>query len=104
MGCGNLVIKCAENRDRIAKRKNVIAFEMESAGVFQTFAGVVVKGVCDYADSHKNKNWQFHAAATAAAATAAMLEQFTPSDRFQVAESSSSELHHRDPEAAALTQ
>ncbi|KAH6693948.1 nucleoside phosphorylase domain-containing protein [Plectosphaerella plurivora] len=104
MGCGNLVIKCAENRDRIARRKNVIAFEMESAGVFQTFAGVVVKGVCDYADSHKNKNWQFHAAATAAAATAAMLEQFTPSDRPQLAEISHGELRGTLPRLTALTE
>ncbi len=81
MGCGNLVIKCAENRDRIAERTGAVAFEMESAGIFQTLPGVVIKAVCDYADSHKNKDWQFHAAATAAAATKAFLEQFTPSDR-----------------------
>jgi nucleoside phosphorylase len=81
MGCGDLVIKCAEHRDQIAKRVGAIAFEMESAGICQTFAGVVIKAVCDYADSHKNKSWQFYAAATAAAATKALLEQFTPSDR-----------------------
>ncbi|KAI0149819.1 hypothetical protein F4776DRAFT_603310 [Hypoxylon sp. NC0597] len=81
MGCGDMVIKCAENRDQIAERVGAIAFEMESAGIFHTFAGIVIKGVCDYADSHKNKNWQFYAAGTAAAATKAVLEQFTPEDR-----------------------
>jgi nucleoside phosphorylase len=54
---------------------------MESAGIFQRLAGVVIKAVCDYADSHKNKSWQDYAAATAASATKALLEQYTPSDR-----------------------
>ncbi|KAI1409012.1 hypothetical protein F5Y13DRAFT_203995 [Hypoxylon sp. FL1857] len=81
MGCGDMVIKCAENRDQIAERVGAIAFEMESAGIFHTFAGIVIKGVCDYADSHKDKNWQFYAAGTAAAATKAVLEQLTPEDR-----------------------
>jgi hypothetical protein len=27
----------------------------------------VIRGICDYADSHKNKQWQKYAAATAAA-------------------------------------
>jgi nucleoside phosphorylase len=39
----------------------------------------VVKAVCDYADSHKNKLWQDFAAATAATAasvTKALLERY----------------------------
>jgi len=28
---------------------------------------LVIRGICDYADSHKNKRWQPYAAATAAA-------------------------------------
>jgi hypothetical protein len=28
---------------------------------------LVIRGVCDYADSHKNKQWQAYAAGTAAA-------------------------------------
>jgi nucleoside phosphorylase len=31
------------------------------------FPCVVIRGICDYADSHKNKDWQEHAAAVAAA-------------------------------------
>jgi hypothetical protein len=31
------------------------------------FPGLVIKGICDYADSHKNKRWQPYAAGTAAA-------------------------------------
>jgi hypothetical protein len=31
------------------------------------FSCLVIRGICDYADSHKNKRWQPYAAATAAA-------------------------------------
>ena len=31
------------------------------------FPCLVIRGVCNYADSHKNKRWQPYAAATAAA-------------------------------------
>jgi nucleoside phosphorylase len=39
---------------------------MEAAGLMDTFPCVVIRGVCDYADSHKNKQWQPYAAMTAA--------------------------------------
>jgi nucleoside phosphorylase len=32
-----------------------------------TFPCLVIRGICDYADSHKNKIWQPYAATTAAA-------------------------------------
>lgn len=40
---------------------------MEAAGVLGEYPCVVVRGICDYADSHQNKSWQNYAAATAAA-------------------------------------
>lgn len=64
---GNEVMKDAIVRDRIAEREGVICFEMEAAGLMDSFPCVVVRGICDYADSHKNKRWQPYAAATAAA-------------------------------------
>ncbi|KPM40541.1 hypothetical protein AK830_g6022 [Neonectria ditissima] len=73
---GDSVMKSAEHRDRISQADNVIAFEMESAGVWDEISCVVVKGVCDYADSHKQKNWQNFAAATAASAAKAILESY----------------------------
>jgi nucleoside phosphorylase len=72
---GNTVMKSSKHRDVIAQRHQVIAFEMEGAGVFDEIPSVVViKGVCDYSDSHKNKNWQAYAAVTAAASMKAFLE------------------------------
>ncbi|KAK0721325.1 hypothetical protein B0T21DRAFT_351288 [Apiosordaria backusii] len=70
---GDTVFKSGADRDKIARRDKIIAFEMELAGVWDDFPCVVVKGVADYADSHKNKCWQTFAAATAAATTKALL-------------------------------
>jgi hypothetical protein len=36
-------------------------------GLVDAFPCLVIRGICDYADSHKNKIWQPYAAATAAA-------------------------------------
>jgi len=66
---GNQVIKDAAFRDEINKRLGggVLCFEMEAAGLMNNFPCIVIRGICDYADSHKNKDWQEHAAAVAAA-------------------------------------
>ncbi|RYO80522.1 hypothetical protein DL762_007612 [Monosporascus cannonballus] len=66
---GNQVIKDAPFRDEINMRLGgkVLCFEMEAAGLMNDFPCIVIRGICDYADSHKNKDWQEHAAATAAA-------------------------------------
>lgn len=52
---GDKVMKSGEDRDALATEMDIIAFEMEGAGVWEEIPCVVVKGVCDYADSHKNK-------------------------------------------------
>jgi nucleoside phosphorylase len=57
----------AFERNRVQQEHDVICFEMEAAGVMDEYPCVVVRGICDYADSHKNKGWQNYAAATAAA-------------------------------------
>ena len=76
VGSGVTVIKSAADRDRIAKKEKVIAFEMEGAGVRDEVPCIVVKGVCDYADCHKHKGWQNFAAATAASGSKAILERY----------------------------
>lgn len=76
---GDTVLKSREDRDTIAENEGVLAFEMEGAGVWDSFPCIVIKGVCDYADSHKTKLWQRYAAATAAACTKALLNSWIPS-------------------------
>ncbi|KAH0539082.1 hypothetical protein FGG08_004380 [Glutinoglossum americanum] len=78
---GDTVMKSGKHRDEIAAKEKVIAFEMEGAGVWDNFPCVVIKGVCDYADSHKNKNCQGYAAATAAACMKAFLKEWIPTDK-----------------------
>lgn len=61
-------MKDAITRDRISEELGgVMYFEMEAAGLMNNLPCLVIRGICDYADSHKNKKWQPYAAATAAA-------------------------------------
>ena len=39
---------------------------MEAAGLMMDFPCIIIRGICDYSDSHKNKQWQGYAALTAA--------------------------------------
>ena len=68
----------ATMRDRIAAEHQAICFEMEGAGVIQNHPCLVVRGICDYSDSHKNKRWQSYAAATAAAYANELLLSMAP--------------------------
>ncbi|KAJ0363069.1 hypothetical protein COL26b_013101 [Colletotrichum chrysophilum] len=74
---GNQVIKHGKTRDKLSKELGVLCFEMEAAGL-QDLPCLVIRGVCDYADSHKNKRWQEYAAATAAAFAKELLSVIPP--------------------------
>ncbi|KAK4071605.1 uncharacterized protein Triagg1_5843 [Trichoderma aggressivum f. europaeum] len=77
VGSADTVMKSGEARDRISRRDKVIAFEKEGAGVWDELPScIIIKGVCDYADSHKPKGWQKYAAATAASTAKALLLHF----------------------------
>lgn len=76
---GDTVMMSAEHRDAVAQQAGVIAFEMEGIGVWDSFPCLVIRGACDYADSHKSKGWQRYAAAAAAACMKAVLDHWEPS-------------------------
>ncbi|KAJ4368482.1 hypothetical protein N0V85_009107 [Neurospora sp. IMI 360204] len=67
IGSANAFVRSSANRNELHARHNIIYLEMEAAGVMSDYQGLVIRGVYDYADSHKNKKWQGYAAATAAA-------------------------------------
>ncbi|CAN9191629.1 unnamed protein product [Alternaria alternata] len=91
---GNQVIKDAAVRDKLsAELGGVLCFEMEAAGLMNSFPCLVVRGICDYADSHKNKRWQAYAAGTAAAYAKEVLSAIQPVD---VAKSRTAEETMRD--------
>jgi nucleoside phosphorylase len=78
IGTADTVMKSARHRDELAESESVIAFEMEGAGVWDKFNCLIIKGACDYADSHKNKKWQDYAAAVAASLAKEILGQYVP--------------------------
>lgn len=63
----NQLMKDALVRDRLCAEKDILCFEMEAAGLMNHFPCLVIRGVCDYADTHKNGSWQGYAAMAAAA-------------------------------------
>jgi nucleoside phosphorylase len=67
IGSANQVVKDGRRRDQLARDLGICCVEMEAAGLMNDFPCLVIRGICDYADSHKNKEWQGYAAAVAAA-------------------------------------
>jgi len=75
----NQLMKDALLRDKLAKEHNVLCFEMEAAGLMNHFPCLVIRGICDYSDTHKNKEWQGYAAMAAAAYAKDLLCEIYPS-------------------------
>src|SRR5467141_4062939 len=64
---GNQVMKHGKTRDQLGEKHGMLCFEMEAAGLMNQLPCLVIRGICDYSDSHKNKDWQGYAALAAAA-------------------------------------
>ncbi|OQV03704.1 hypothetical protein CLAIMM_08718 [Cladophialophora immunda] len=64
---GGLVMRNAILRDELARQSNALCFETEAAGALKGFPAMVIRGISDYSDSHKNDVWHGYAAAVAAA-------------------------------------
>ena len=62
----NCLMRDALLRDKYSNENNVLCFEMESAGPINHFPCLVIRGICDYSDTHKNDLWQGYATMTAA--------------------------------------
>ncbi|KAJ3311285.1 hypothetical protein HDU93_005295, partial [Gonapodya sp. JEL0774] len=78
---GNQDMKDGVQRDRVSKELGeVLCFEMEAAGLMNDFPCLVIRGICDYADSHKNASWQGYAAGAAAACAKELLSVIPRTD------------------------
>ena len=84
---GNQVMKHGKTRDQLGEKHGMLCFEMEAAGLMNQLPCLVIRGICDYSDSHKNKQWQGHAALTAAA-YAKILLSVVSVNRFQKSQTS----------------
>jgi nucleoside phosphorylase len=74
----NQLMKDAQLRDKLTAEKDVLCFETEVAGLTSHFPCLVIRGICDYSDSHQSKEWQAYAAMVAAAYTKELLCRIPP--------------------------
>jgi ankyrin repeat protein/nucleoside phosphorylase len=77
----NCLMKDALIRDKLIAKKDVLCFEMEAAGLVNHFPCLIIRGICDYSDTHKNKEWQGYAAMMAAAYATDLLDRIAPDRR-----------------------
>ncbi|KAF3810141.1 hypothetical protein GCG54_00002593 [Colletotrichum gloeosporioides] len=82
IGSSNQLINDAFFRDQLASKRDLLCFEMEAADLMNHFPCLVIHGICDYADSHKNGEWHGYAAMAAAAYAKDLLCQI-PSSRIE---------------------
>lgn len=75
----NKLLKNPVLREELRDKFGAKAIEMETSGIADAtwnheVGYLVVRGICDYCDSHKNDEWQQYAAVVAAAYTRALIE------------------------------
>ncbi|KAJ5157505.1 Pfs NACHT and WD domain protein [Penicillium canariense] len=97
---GDRVMRSATKRKAASGNVgDILCFEMEAAGIATEFPCIVIRGISDYADSHKNDSWQHYAAAAAAASAKELLSYVSPEQRMDDATTGSP--GQRSPPAAA---
>ncbi|OAL47368.1 purine and uridine phosphorylase [Pyrenochaeta sp. DS3sAY3a] len=76
---GNSVIKDGKRRDKVSEIcGGVLCIEMEAVGVDVNRKYLVIRGISDYADSHKNDIWKLYAAGNAAVFSKELLCKIKP--------------------------
>ncbi|CAH0052895.1 unnamed protein product, partial [Clonostachys solani] len=75
---GNQLLKDAQLRDKLALEREILCFEMEAAGLMNHFPCLVIRGISDYCDTHKSKQWQGYASMAAAAYAKELLSIIAP--------------------------
>lgn len=74
---GNTIIRSGRTREQLRLETGAICLDIEAAGLMLNFPCIIIRGVCDYADSHKNYQWQGFAALAAASYTKDLLRYVT---------------------------
>ncbi|KAH7007555.1 nucleoside phosphorylase domain-containing protein [Ilyonectria destructans] len=92
---GELVIKDAMLRDRLAREHNLLRFEMEATGALVDLPCMVIRGISDYCDSHKNDRWHGYASLAAAAYARQLFFHMPLTEvRSYVSEAAQNDIHH----------
>lgn len=65
-------------RDKLSAEYDILCFETEAAGLMNGFPCLVIRGICDYSDSHKSERWQGYSSMVAAAYTKDLLYRIPP--------------------------
>jgi len=74
----NVMMRYGTSQDvLLAQELGVICVEIEAVGLMDSFPCLIIRGICDYVDSYKNKMWQPYAAAMAAAYARELLNVIT---------------------------
>jgi nucleoside phosphorylase len=96
---GNSVIMDGEKRDSISERcGGALCVEMEAAGVEANGRVLVIRGISDYADSHKSDVWRSYAAAKAVAFARELLGRIPARDVKEKMAAGQSSLYNPEPE------
>jgi hypothetical protein len=77
---GDVDFACGVARDEAKAALGALCFEREAAGLMDNFPCLVIRGICDYADSHKSALWRDFATTSAAACTKELLEMMPPQE------------------------
>ncbi|KAJ6255789.1 hypothetical protein Dda_9470 [Drechslerella dactyloides] len=80
---GNQVMKDGMKRDRISAEIGALVFEMEAAGLMDDFPCLVIRGICDYSDGHKNEGWQGYSALVAAIYAKELILQIPAATKYE---------------------
>ncbi|KAL3476583.1 hypothetical protein BJX99DRAFT_258332 [Aspergillus californicus] len=78
IGTAESLMQDAKRRDALRRSEKILCFEMETAGLMDSFPCLAIRGISDYADSHKDDLWQPCAALNAAAYAKDLLSVVQP--------------------------
>ncbi|KAL7914207.1 nucleoside phosphorylase domain-containing protein [Trichoderma velutinum] len=77
---GNMVMSSSLGRDALQKLWGVSCFDSEAVGLMDTFPCLIIRGICDYSDTHRNIIWRQYAAIAAAACAKDLLRVIHPKE------------------------
>ncbi|KAH8690153.1 nucleoside phosphorylase domain-containing protein [Talaromyces proteolyticus] len=70
---GDQMMEDSETRDRLTQQLGILYFKMEAVGLMNQLPTLVIRGISNYCNSHKHKDWQRYVALTVAVYTKLLL-------------------------------